>query len=132
MAHGPARTSQRNLRRRRHLLARGRAAGADRGGRDLAAGDRWLLKAGDPGEFHHLEDLAAAPATWDTIYQFVPQGSTTQARQFAAAGRGGNWLGRPKVEWSSMGTGATTGKSSSSAAIRTGYNIVDRSACLPS
>jgi len=91
-----------------------------------AAGDPWLLKAALPARFIPSATFAAAPATWDTTWQFVAAGSTTQARQFDD-GRGGPFLGRPKVEWSTMGTGATTGtKLIVAGDFRTGYKIVDR------
>ncbi len=93
----------------------------------LAAGDSWLLKAGIPARFIASTTWAAAPATWDAIFQLVPQGSTTLAQQFDAAGRGGNWLGRPKVEWSPMATGSTTGtKLVVGGDWKTGYAVVDR------
>jgi HK97 family phage major capsid protein len=93
----------------------------------LAAGDSWLLKAGVPARFIASATSAANPTTWDTIFQLVPQGSTTLAQQFADSDRGGNWLGRPKVEWSTMGTGSTTGtKLVIMGDFKTGYKIVDR------
>lgn len=93
----------------------------------LAAGDSWLLKAGVPARFIATSTSAAAPATWDTVFQLVPQGSTTLAQQFADSDRGGNWLGLPKVEWSTMGTGSTTGtKLVIMGAFGTGYKVIDR------
>ncbi len=74
-----------------------------------AVGDPWLLKAAIPARFIASTTFAAAPGTWDTTYRFVAQGSTTEPRQFADGDRGGDFLGRPKVEWSPMATGATTG-----------------------
>jgi HK97 family phage major capsid protein len=92
-----------------------------------AAGDPWLLKAAIPPRFINNCTFAAAPATWDTTYQFVAQGSTTQARQFSDGDRGGDFLGRPKIEWSTMATGAATGtKLIIGGDFRTGYKIVDR------
>jgi HK97 family phage major capsid protein len=93
----------------------------------LAAGDSWLLKAGVPARFIATSTSAAAPATWDTIFQLVPAGSTTLAQQFGDSDRGGNWLGRPKVEWSTMGVGSTTGtKLVIMGDFGTGYKVVDR------
>jgi HK97 family phage major capsid protein len=93
----------------------------------LAAGDSWLLKAGVPARFIASSTSAAAPATWDAIFQLVPQGSTTLAQQFADSDRGGNWLGRPKVEWSTMVSTTTTGsKLVIMGDFGTGYKIVDR------
>jgi HK97 family phage major capsid protein len=91
-----------------------------------AVGDPWLLKAAIPARFIGDTTFAAAPSTWDTTYQFVAQGSTTQARQFSDGDRGGDFLGRPKVEWSTMGTGAATGTKLIIAGNFKGYKIVDR------
>jgi HK97 family phage major capsid protein len=90
-----------------------------------AAGDNWLLKGAIPARFIPTSTFAAAPATWDTAWQFVAAGSTTQARQFDS-GRGDNFLGRPKVEWSTMGTGATTGTKLMIVGNFKGYKVVDR------
>jgi HK97 family phage major capsid protein len=73
-----------------------------------AVGDPWLLKAQIPPRFINSTTFVAAPATWDAVYRFVAQGSTTEPRQFADGDRGGNFLGRRKEEWSSMATTLTT------------------------
>lgn len=91
-----------------------------------AVGDPWLLKAAIPARFIGDATFAAAPSTWDTTYQFVAQGSTTQARQFSDGDRGGDFLGRPKIEWSTMGTGAATGTKLIIAGFFKGYKVVDR------
>jgi HK97 family phage major capsid protein len=92
----------------------------------FAVGDAWLLKASIPPRFIATSTFAAAPATWDTQWQFVAAGSTSQARQFDA-GRGGDFMGRPKVEWSTMDTATTTGKRLIIAGdFRAAYKIVDR------
>ncbi len=91
-----------------------------------AVGDPWLLKAAIPARFIGDCTFAAAPSTWDTTYQFVAQGSTTQARQFSDGDRGGDFLGRPKAEWSTMGTGAATGTKLIIGGNFKGYKIVDR------
>jgi HK97 family phage major capsid protein len=91
-----------------------------------AVGDPWLLKAAIPARFIGDGTFAAAPGTWDTTYQFVAQGSTTQARQFSDGDRGGDFLGRPKAEWSTMGTGAATGTKLIIGGNFKGYKIVDR------
>ncbi len=91
-----------------------------------AVGDPWALKAAIPARFIPASTFAAAPATWDTTYQFVAQGSTTQARQFADGDRGGDFLGRPKVEWSTMDTGATSAKKLIIVGNFKGYKVVDR------
>jgi len=92
-----------------------------------AVGDPWLLKAQIPARFTNDSTFAAAPGTWDTTYRFVAQGSTTEPRQFSDGDRGGDFLGRPKVEWSTMATGATTGtKLIVAGNWKVGYKIVDR------
>jgi HK97 family phage major capsid protein len=91
-----------------------------------AVGDPWLLKAAIPARFIATSTFAAAPGTWDTTYRFVAQGSTTEPRQFADGDRGGDFLGRPKIEWSTMGTGATTGTKLMIVGDWTKYGIVDR------
>ena len=52
--------------------------------------------------------------------------SLVEPRQFSDGDRGGDFLGRPKVEWSTMGTGATTGTKLLVARDFSGYTIVDR------
>lgn len=90
-----------------------------------AVGDPWLLKAAIPARFIGNTTFAAAPATYDTTYRFVG-GNSTEPLQFDS-GRGGPFLGRPKVEWSTMGTGSTTGtKLIVGGDFRTGYKVVDR------
>jgi hypothetical protein len=81
-----------------------------------------------PSLFPHPadRDAAAAPATWDTTYRFVAQGSTTEPRQFSDGDRGGDFLGRPKIEWSTMGTGAATGTKLILAGQFDQFVIVDR------
>ena len=61
-----------------------------------------------------------------TTYRFVAQGSTTEPRQFSDGDRGGDFLGRPKVEWSTMATGATTGTKLIIGRNFKGYKVVDR------
>jgi HK97 family phage major capsid protein len=90
-----------------------------------AVGDPWLLKAAIPARFMGATTFAAAPATFDTTYRFVG-GNSTEPLQFDN-GRSGPFLGRPKVEWSTMGTGAATGtKLIIGGDFGTGYKIVDR------
>jgi HK97 family phage major capsid protein len=90
-----------------------------------AVGDPWLLKAQLPARFVSNTTFAANPATWDTTFRFVG-GNSTEPLQFEG-GRGGNFLGRPKVEWSTMATGTTTGtKLIIGGDFRAGFTIVDR------
>ena len=45
--------------------------------------------------------FAASPTAWDIFYRYVAQASTTDPLPFTQ-GRGGPFLGTPKVEWSTM------------------------------
>jgi HK97 family phage major capsid protein len=93
------------------------------------APDVWALKAAVPARFLSRATFVASPTAWDTTWQFVAAGSTTQARQFDA-GRGGDFLGRPRAEWSTMAastTGAPTGaKIMLAGDFAAAYRIVDR------
>jgi HK97 family phage major capsid protein len=92
-----------------------------------AVGDPWLLKAQLPPRFIPTTTYAAGPAIWDKTYRFVAQGSTTEPRQFSDGDRGGDFLGAPKVEWSSFVTTTTTGSRIMVAGdFNTGYLIADR------
>jgi HK97 family phage major capsid protein len=91
-----------------------------------AVGDPWLLKAGIPARFLNTATFAAAPAIWDKTYRFVAQGSTTEPRQFSDGDRGGDFLGRPKIEWSSMVSTTTTGSRIMVAGQFDQFVIVDR------
>ena len=88
----------------------------------------WSFKAAIPARFLNSATFAASPTTWDSVYRFVAQGSTTEPRQFANGDRGGDFLGRPKIEWSSMVSTLTmTGsKVMIGGDFRTGFKIVDR------
>jgi HK97 family phage major capsid protein len=91
-----------------------------------AIADPWSLKAQIPARFINSTTFAAAPGTFDTTFRFVG-GNSTEPYQFSDGDRGGDFLGRPKVEWSTMATGATTGtKLIIAGDFRTGYKIVDR------
>jgi HK97 family phage major capsid protein len=87
-----------------------------------AVGDPWLLKAQVPPRFIPTSTYAGAPGLWDRTYRFVAQGSTTEPRQFS----GGDFVGRPKVEWSTMVNTTTTGSKLLIAGDFSGYTIVDR------
>jgi len=93
-----------------------------------AVGDPWAFKAAIPARWLNSTTFAAAPATFDAVYRFVAQGSTTEPRQFANGDRGGDFLGRPKIEWSTMATTLTTtgAKILIGGDFRTGFKIVDR------
>lgn len=68
--------------------------------------DPWLLSAAISARFRATTTYAAHPSTWDTAFRFVGTNST-EPEQFSG-GRGGDFLGRPKVEWSAVGTQWTT------------------------
>jgi HK97 family phage major capsid protein len=92
-----------------------------------AVGDGWLLKAALPPRFIPSSSYLAGPATWDRTYRFVAQGSTTEPRQFSDGDRGGDFLGRPKYELSTVVTTTTTGSKIMVAGdFNTGYKVVDR------
>jgi HK97 family phage major capsid protein len=92
----------------------------------FAVGDPWLLKAALPARFIPSTTFAANPSTFDTAYRFVG-GNSTEPFQFGNGDRGGDFLGRPKVEWSTMVTGTTSGnRLIVGGDFRTGYKIVDR------
>jgi HK97 family phage major capsid protein len=89
-----------------------------------AVGDPWLLKAQMPARFIASAPFAANPSTWDTTYRFVG-GNSTEPVQMPS--RDGDFLGRPKVEWSTMATGSTTGtKLIIGGDFNAGYTIADR------
>ncbi len=88
-----------------------------------ALGDPWLLKAAIPARFLPNTTFAAAPGTWDGTYRFVG-GNSAEPLQMPS--REGSFLGAPKIEWSTMGTGATTGTKLIVAGDFSNYGIVDR------
>jgi HK97 family phage major capsid protein len=91
-----------------------------------AVGDPWLLKAQLPPRFIPTATYAAGPTIWDKSYRFVAQGSTTEPRQFGDGDRGNDFLGRPKVEWSTMVSTTTTASRIMIAGDFSGYTVVDR------
>jgi HK97 family phage major capsid protein len=91
-----------------------------------SVGDPWLLKAALPPRFIPTTTYAAGPAIYDKTYRFVAQGSTTEPRQFGDGDRGGNFLGQPKVEWSTMAVTTTTASRIMIAGDWSGYTVVDR------
>jgi HK97 family phage major capsid protein len=89
-----------------------------------AVGDPWLLKAQIPARFLANATFCAAPTTWDTTYRFVG-GNSTEPLQLPT--RDGPFLGKPKVEWSTMATGSTTGtKLIIGGDFRASFTIADR------
>ena len=83
-------------------------------------------QGGDPGQVYPLEHLRCGTGHVGYSYRFVAQGSTTEPRQFADGDRGGDFLGRPRIEWSTMATGATTGTKLMIVGDWSQYGIVDR------
>jgi HK97 family phage major capsid protein len=90
-----------------------------------ALADPWALSAAIPARFRASTTYAAAPAIWDQTYRFVG-GNSTEPYQFSGGARDGNFLGQPKVEWSTMATTTTTGSKVMVAGDFTGFTIVDR------
>jgi HK97 family phage major capsid protein len=89
-----------------------------------AVGDPWLLKAQIPPRFIGNATFASAPSIWDTTYRFVG-GNSAEPLQMPS--RGGDMMGRPKIEWSTMTTGTVTGaRLMIGGDFRTGFKIVDR------
>ncbi|MEN3282088.1 MAG: hypothetical protein V7607_3228 [Solirubrobacteraceae bacterium] len=90
-----------------------------------AVGDPWLLKAAIRPRDVATTVFAAAPAIWDQTYRFVG-GNSTEPAQFDT-GRGGNFLGQPKFEWSTMvSTNTTASKIMIGGDWHAGYLIADR------
>jgi HK97 family phage major capsid protein len=90
-----------------------------------AVGDPYLLKAGLPARFINTSTYVAAPGVWDITFRFVGGNST---EPFQMPTRGGEMLGRPKVELSTMSTtvGTTGQKIMMLGDFKTGYLIADR------
>jgi HK97 family phage major capsid protein len=90
-----------------------------------ALGDPWLLKAALRPRDIPNTTFAAAPGIWDLTFRFIG-GNSTEPLQFGADGRGGDFLGRPKFEWSSMVTTTTTASRIMLAGDFSAYVIADR------
>ena len=91
-----------------------------------AVGDPWLLKAAIPARFIPTSTYAAhlPPTTRPT--DSSPRGRRRSPGSSAMATEAGTSSDAPKVEWSTMGTGATTGTKLLIAGDFSGYTIVDR------
>jgi HK97 family phage major capsid protein len=85
--------------------------------------DPWTFKAALPARWLNSVTFAANPATWDTTYRFVG-GNSAEPLQMPT--RDGPFMGRPKVEWSTMGTGTTTATKLIIGGDFSNYKIVDR------
>lgn len=90
-----------------------------------AVADGWALKAALPARAIGRSTYAAAPATWDSSYRFVG-GNSVEPLQFSADGRGGQYLGAPKIEASGMVSTTTTGSKIMLAGDLGGFVIADR------
>jgi len=89
-----------------------------------AVGDPWLLKAQIPPRFQGNAAFAASPGIWDTTYRFVGGNSTEPVQM---PGRGGDMMGRPKFEWSTMTNNTTTAaRLMVGGDWKTGFKIIDR------
>lgn len=89
-----------------------------------AVADGWNLKAQLPPRAIGRSTYAAAPATWDSSYRFVG-GNSTEPLQFDV-GRGGAYLGSPKIEASGMVATTTTGSRIMLAGDMGAFVIADR------
>ena len=90
-------------------------------------GDLYALKEQlNSTRFWTNATYAANPTVWDVFFRFVGSGNTTEPMPFGQ-GRGGPFLGTPKVEWSTMSTGTTsTGQQIAFAGDFSNYVIGDR------
>jgi HK97 family phage major capsid protein len=93
----------------------------------LAIGDAYLLREGlSATRFWAHATFAAHPTVWDVLYRTVGGGNTTEPQPFTQ-GRGGPFVGTPKIEWSTMSTATTTtGAKIAILADWSGFVIADR------
>jgi HK97 family phage major capsid protein len=92
-----------------------------------AIGDLYALKAALAStRFWTRATFVANPTVWDVFFRFVGGGNTTEPEPFTN-GRGGAFLGTPKVEWSPMATATTvTGTKIAIVGDWSGYVVGDR------
>ena len=90
-------------------------------------GDLYAVKAAlAQTRFWPNATYAAHPSVWDTFFRLIGGGNTVEPMPFTQ-GRGGPFLGQPKVEWSTMGTATTTtGTKIAVVADWSGFVIADR------
>lgn len=69
----------------------------------FAVADAWSLKAAVPARFQQNATFAASPQIWDSAYRLVGEADPDEPHMFDS-GRGGPFLGRPKIEISTMAT----------------------------
>jgi HK97 family phage major capsid protein len=72
----------------------------------LAIGDSYLIKAALPARFVPGASFCANPVTLDAMYRQAGGGSTEPQ---VLPDRGGQWLGKPTYEWTSIVATTTTG-----------------------
>lgn len=74
----------------------------------LAIADAYSLRQGlSATRFWANATFVGHPTTWDAVWRLVGQGNTTEPLPFSN-GRGGDFVGTPKREWSAMSTATTT------------------------
>jgi HK97 family phage major capsid protein len=87
--------------------------------------DAYDIKGQLPARFMPNATWAAHPTKWDTIFRFTPSGSTTEPQ--ALPTRDGQFIGRPKIEWTAIPTALTTGTTQLLYGdFRAGFRIADR------
>lgn len=67
----------------------------------------------------------AHPTTFDAMYRMVGGGNTTEPLPMPQ-GRGGDYVGSPKLEWNAMATGTTTGTDIVILGDWSGFVVADR------
>ena len=88
--------------------------------------DSYALREGLAGSrFFANANFMAHPTTFDAMYRMVGGGSTTEPLPMPQ-GRGGPYVGSPKLEWNAMATGTTTGTKLVVLGDWSGYVIADR------
>jgi HK97 family phage major capsid protein len=87
--------------------------------------DCYDIKGQLPPRFMANATWLAHPTKWDTIFRFTPSGSTTEPQ--ALPTRDGQFIGKPKAEWTSVPTALTTGTTQLLYGdVRAAYTILDR------
>jgi HK97 family phage major capsid protein len=88
--------------------------------------DSYALREGLAGSrFFANANFMAHPTTFDAMYRMVGGGNTTEPLPMPQ-GRGGPYVGSPKLEWNAMATGTTTGTKIVVLGDWSGYVIADR------
>jgi len=88
--------------------------------------DSYALREGLAAtRFFANANFMAHPTTFDAMYRMVGGGSTTEPLPMPQ-GRGGPYVGSPKLEWNAMATGTTTGTKIVILGDWSGYVVADR------